>query len=65
MIAHHYNGKTVHIAHCNNESMANDIKNLILQSYPEAQIHIIPCTIVCAYYVSDQGLIVGFEDSNC
>ena len=45
--------------------MANDIKNLILHSYPEAQIHIIPCTIVCAYYVSDQGLIVGFEDSNC
>ena len=65
MIAHRYNGKKVHIAHCNNESMANDLKNLILQSFPEAKVDIIPCTIVCSYYVSDQGLIVGFEDSDC
>jgi len=65
MIAQRYNGKKVHIAHCNNESMANDLKNLILQSFPEAKVDIIPCTIVCSYYVSDQGLIVGFEDSDC
>ena len=65
MITQRYNGKKVHIAHCNNESMANDLKYLILQSFPEAKVNIIPCTIVCAYYVSDQGLIVGFEDSDC
>lgn len=62
MVVHHYNGKKIRIAHCNNETMANDIKTMVLKLYPQADVQSSPCTVLCSYYVSEHGIIIGYEE---
>ena len=60
----HHRGNTgissVVICHCNNEPLSQELKALILQEWPEAQISIVPNRGLCSYYAEEGGLIVGY-----
>ena len=56
-----YQGGKVRIAHCNNLPAANSLKDILLESFPQADIGIGPTTCLCSYYAEDGGLMVGFE----
>ena len=49
------------IAHCQNQSAAEELKAMILCSFPHAQVSIHPCRGLCSYYAEKGGLLVGFE----
>lgn len=51
----------VRIAHCMNESAAQELKQLILADRPQADVQIHRCRGLCSYYAEKGGLLVGFE----
>lgn len=54
-------GGKVRIDHCENQDAADQIKELILQEYPDTDIEIgITCGL-CSFYAEIGGLLVGFE----
>ena len=57
-----YKGGKVRIAHCQNESAANHIKNVLGEKYPGCDVEIDYCKGLCSYYAEVGGLLVGFED---
>ncbi|QRG87380.1 DegV family protein [Bulleidia sp. zg-1006] len=57
-------GGKVYIAHANNEEAALELKELIEKVSDKAEVMIHPTAILCSYYVSDQGLMVAYEDKN-
>jgi DegV family protein with EDD domain len=61
MVGLGYTGYKVKIAHCLNETAANDLKLLINQKYTTAEIEIYPCRGLCSFYAERGGLLVGFE----
>lgn len=56
-----YCGGTFIIEECMNLSMANKLKELILEMYPEAEVRIEPMTGLCSFYAEKGGLIIGYE----
>ncbi len=54
------NGK-VRIAHCQNETAAIRLKELVLECAPNAQIEIYECQGLCSFYAEKGGMLVGFE----
>lgn len=56
-----FSGKKVRIAHCQNESFANELKNMILKDFSKADILIEPCGVLCSYYAEVGGLLVAIE----
>ena len=56
-----YNGGRVHITHCNNESMASELKQRLLSIWPGAEIVIGPTRALCSFYAEEGGLLIGFE----
>ena len=60
-----YRGGMVRISECFAEEQANDLKELILAKWPEAQILIEPNGALCSYYAEVGGMIVGFEGDFC
>lgn len=56
-----FRGSKVRIAHCQNESFANELKNSILADFPSADIEISPCGALCSYYAEIGGLLVAVE----
>lgn len=61
MKKHGYSGGKVRIAHCFNPQMAQGLSNSIHQSYPNADVCIIPCTGLCSFYAEEGGLMIGYE----
>ena len=57
-----YKGGKVIINHCEGEANAQKLKEMILTSYPDADIKIYPNRALCSYYAEVGGLLVGFED---
>ena len=55
-------GGKVKISHCQNPDAANELREKILECYPESDIEILPCTALCSFYAEKGGLIIGFED---
>ena len=51
----------VRIAHCQNESAAQELHAMIRQAMPEADVRIHPCRGLCSYYAEKGGLLIGFE----
>lgn len=51
----------VRIAHCQNPSAANRLKERILAEMPKVSVAIAPCRGLCSYYAEKGGLLVGFE----
>ncbi len=57
-----FKGGKVKISHCLNEEAANQLKERLLEVYPQSNIEILPCTALCSFYAELGGLIIGFED---
>lgn len=57
-----YAGGHVHIDHCLNLPLAERIRDLILESYPGADITIGECRGLCSYYAEQGGVIIGYDD---
>ncbi len=51
----------VRIAHCFNEGAAKELRDLIMQKLPEAQVKIKECLGLCSFYAEKGGMLVGFE----
>lgn len=58
---HGYKGGEVYIDHVDNEKASEELSNLIKQSWPSAEIKIIPCGGLCSYYAEEAGMIIGYE----
>lgn len=56
-----FQGGKVLISHCENQTLAKKLKEMILKQWPQAEILIMPAAGVCSYYVERKGLIVGFD----
>uniref|UniRef100_UPI004055EB89 DegV family protein n=1 Tax=Acetatifactor sp. TaxID=1872090 RepID=UPI004055EB89 len=56
-----YAGGKVRIDHCENESAADKVKELILQEYPDADITTDITRGLCSFYAELGGLLVGYE----
>ena len=57
-----YTGQKVIIGHCENEKMANSMKDAILESFPQADIRLGRMSLLCDLYAENGGLLVGYED---
>ena len=64
MVNSGFAGGKVYIAHANHEEAALELKELIEKVSDKAEVVIHPTSILCSYYISDQGLMVGYEDKN-
>ena len=51
----------VQIAHCENETAAHKLKDMILTALPHTTVNIHPCRGLCSYYAEKGGLLVGYE----
>ena len=60
MEADGFSGGMVYIDHVENEPAALQLKQTILERWPESEIHILPCGALCSYYAENQGLIIGY-----
>ena len=56
-----YNGGKVIIDHCFNETDAKAVKDLILASYPNADVRIEETRGLCSFYAEVGGLMIGVE----
>ena len=57
----HLKSGKVRIAHCMNSSAANELKQMIMEAFPNVDVQIHPCRILCSYYAEKGGMLVGFE----
>jgi len=51
----------VRIAHCANETAAEELAKIIWADFPNADIQISKCLGLCSYYAEKGGLLVGYE----
>lgn len=58
---HGFCGGKVRIAHCLNETGAQQLVDVIQAEFPACQPQILPCTALCSFYAEKGGLLVGFE----
>ena len=54
-------GRKISIGHCQNESAAEMLKELILQTFQDAQIEIHKLKGLCSFYAEKGGILIGFE----
>lgn len=51
----------VRIAHCKNKVAAQQLRHMLRQMLPEAEIKIHTCRGLCSYYAERGGMLIGFE----
>jgi len=51
----------VQIAHCENETAARKLKEMLREALPEVTVRIHVCRGLCSYYAEHGGMLVGFE----
>ncbi len=51
----------ISIGHCQNESAAQQLKELILEKFKNAQVEIHPFKGLCSFYAEKGGVLIGFE----
>ena len=56
-----FSGGKVRMSHCHNENFANELKEMILADFPNADIAIEPCGVLCSYYAEIGGILVAIE----
>lgn len=56
-----YHGGKVRISHADNLKLAHNVRNKILELYPNADIIVYPMGGLCTYYAEKGGLLVGCE----
>ena len=57
-----YKGGKLRINHVFNEEGAMDLRKLVLEEFPQADIAVSPTTGLCSFYAEQGGLMVGFEE---
>ncbi len=55
-----YQGGLVFIDHVENEKGAQELADKIHETWPSAEIQILPCGGLCSYYAEQSGLIIGY-----
>lgn len=55
-----YQGGLVFIDHVENEKGAQELADKIRETWPSAEIQILPCGGLCSYYAEQSGLIIGY-----
>ena len=61
MKEHGFHHGKVRIAHCCNESAANQLSGLIRSAFPDVDIQILHCRGLCSYYAENGGMLVAYE----
>lgn len=61
MIKAGYQGGRVVIAHCRNDKICQQLEELIKQSYPQAEIQVVPTSGLCSFYAEEGGILMGYE----
>lgn len=56
-----FKGGKVRIAHCFNEKIAFNIKQLLTNEFAKLQIEVYNCRGLCSFYAEMGGLLIGFE----
>ena len=51
----------ISIGHCNNESAAAQLKEMILEKFTGAVVEIHKLRGLCSFYAENGGVLVGFE----
>ena len=59
-----YQGHKMIICHTENESGAEQLKEMLLEKYPQADIQINEDKGLCSYYLEPGGIMAGFEDQD-
>ena len=61
MVTLGYAGGRVCIAQCQNPTGAGKLRDMLLDTWPAADVNIVPTRGLCAYYAESGGLMIGFE----
>ncbi|MBQ9425956.1 MAG: DegV family protein [Erysipelotrichaceae bacterium] len=56
-----YEGGRAVITHTENEGAAQNLKDLVLSEYPDADIRIVPTRGLCSYYMERRGVVISCE----
>ena len=56
-----YKGGKIRIGHCLGEGTANDIRSLVIEKYPNADVTVYKCRGLCSFYAEKGGVLIGFE----
>lgn len=56
-----YAGGRIVMAHRSNEKFCQQLSDLILERFPQADIKILPTSGLCSFYAEDGGLLMGYE----
>ena len=56
-----YAGGRIIIAHRNNDKFCQQFSELILASYPQADIELVATSGLCSFYAEENGLLMGYE----
>ncbi|MBQ7775269.1 MAG: DegV family protein [Lachnospiraceae bacterium] len=56
-----FNGGKLRIGHVFNDQAAIKVKEMVLDSYPNADIEIYPLRGLCSFYAENGGVLIGFE----
>ena len=56
-----YNGGRAVITHVENEAMASSLKDMVIASWPQADVHILPAKGLCSYYMERRGVVISCE----
>lgn len=59
-----YAGGLVYIDHVLNEDGARDLAKAIVNTWPNADVRVLPCRGLCSHYAEPSGLIIGYEWQN-
>ena len=61
MVGDGYKGGRVRIHHANNPSIAELVKNIVLEKFPDADLTVSTLGGLCSFYAEQGGVLVGFE----
>ena len=56
-----YSGGRIVMAHRSNEKFCQQLSDLILERFSQADIKILPTSGLCSFYAEDGGLLMGYE----
>ena len=61
LVAMHYKGSKIVIAHCYNEPIVTYLEDKIREKFPECEIETMLTSGLCSYYAERGGILVGFD----
>ena len=56
-----YAGGRIVMAHRSNEKFCQQLSERLLETFPQAEIKILPTSGLCSFYAEDGGLLMGYE----